>query len=98
MVKELCTAFGPWQASVKSKAPADMPPIGDTGRKLRVRMATPWLGVDNHPIEEMRGVLFNEDGTALAPDDCWWRGKVCEGTFHLCGIIQADGAGKLAKL
>lgn len=89
VVEELRKASKKWEASVASEAPAAVPPAGDTGRKLKVRWAHPWLGPGNVPLNEIRGVSLDRDGAGLAPDDSWWRARIHDGSFHLCGVIEA---------
>jgi hypothetical protein len=88
VVEDLRKAYPRWLKSVASNAPADPPLSGDTGRKLKVLMTIPSIGTDGRPETEIRGVIFGEDGTALAPDDAHWRSMVHEGRFHLCGVVE----------
>jgi hypothetical protein len=98
VVKQLTQAFRSWKASVEAEKPAASFPTGDTGRKLRVRMARPWLGHENLPVSEIRGVIFDTDGAAVAPDDAWWRGMIHDGHFCLCGTLApTEDAGKYLK-
>ncbi|HME84822.1 MAG TPA: hypothetical protein VKG91_09810 [Roseiarcus sp.] len=83
VVNELRKAYALWNASVRDNKPTTGFPSGDTGRKLKVRMARPWLGTDNLPLKEIRGVTFDADGSALAPDDFWWRRMIHDGHFCL---------------
>jgi hypothetical protein len=71
-----------------SNEPADDVFGGDTGRKLKVRMATPWSGLDGKPLNTIRGVEFGESALGVVPDDAWWRRAIHEGRFELCGVIE----------
>jgi hypothetical protein len=95
VVKQLTIAYPSWKAAVEAKTPAPSFLTGDTGRKLKVRFARPWLGPDNLPTREIRNITFDADGAALAPDDAWWRRMIFEGHFCLCGVLDAgEEAGK----
>jgi hypothetical protein len=88
VVKQLIQAFPSWKCSAETEKAAPAYLTGDTGRKLKVRMAHPWLGPDNLPAREIRGVTFDADGGAIAPDDAWWRRMIRCGHFCLCGVID----------
>jgi hypothetical protein len=90
VVTELRKSFTKWKTSVEANEPADIDTSGDTGRKLKVRWAAPVLGADNAPLRQIRGVLIETDGMACAPDDAWWRARIHDGSFHLCGVIETE--------
>ena len=100
VVDELRKAFVDWKLASVANEPEDALPTGDTGRKLKVRMAYRWTGRDNQPVREPHGVMFNADGFALVPDSATWRRMIHRGMFWLCGVIeQAEEAGKtLSKI
>jgi hypothetical protein len=90
VMDELRKAYPRWEVSVDSNEPAETPKTGDTGRKLKVRMARPHLGADNKPTSDVRGVVFATDGSGLAPDNQWWRKMIRDGHFELCRVIEAE--------
>ena len=73
VVEHLRKSYSGWLEVVEGNVPSPQFPSGDTGRKLRVRFARPWLGADNQPITELMGVKFGDDGFGLAPDNREWR-------------------------
>jgi hypothetical protein len=91
VVDELRNAYVLWQASVRAnKLPTEIS-IGDTGRMLKVRMVQPWP--DGIPLKGIRGVKFGADGSALVPDDVWWRQMINDGCFCLCGVESGKSFG-----
>jgi hypothetical protein len=91
VVRSLTLKYPEWKASVEIHSPATAPPSGDTGRKLRVKFARPWLGTDNQPMKELLGVIFDEDGFGLAPDNRQWRQWIHDGHIALFGVIDEVG-------
>ncbi len=93
VVKSLTLKFPKWKSDVESKAPGRTFPTGDTGRKLRVRLARPSAGADN-PVWEQMGVKFDKDGFGIVPDDKRWRQLIFEGHVAHYGTIDGTDVGK----
>jgi hypothetical protein len=85
VVKNLERTYRQWSASVAANKPATPAPNGDTGRRLRVRFARPWLDINNVPVNEHLGVKFDGDGFGIAPDTGEWRRLIDDGHIALYG-------------
>jgi len=91
VVKSLTLKYPEWKVSVETLSPARAPPSGDTGRKLKVKFARPWLETESQPVAELLGVKFDADGFGLAPDNRQWRQWIHDGHIALFGVIDEVG-------
>lgn len=88
VVDDLRKTYPSWIKAIENKGPGRIVNDGDTGRKLRVRFARPWLDADNRPIAELMGIKFDDEGFGLAPDNREWRRFIQEGQIALYGVSK----------
>ncbi|SFK28614.1 hypothetical protein [Methylocapsa palsarum] len=88
VVERLRKQYPKWVKTIEKNTPWNSGK-GDTGRKLRVRFPSRWLGNEITFLSEFMGVKVGVDGFAVVPDEAEWRRLIHEGHIWLCGVIDS---------
>jgi hypothetical protein len=94
VIKELVTARKELERKLCSGENQKPFPSGNTGRRLLVRFAMHVLDANGEQRNDLFGIIFDDDGFAIAPDTRDWRREISVGRIAFFGYLAPeDGHG-----